>query len=662
MTEEMAPFRHLLKPKVKFEWTEELDQLFIKSKQTIVDKIIEGVALYDPKLPTCLATDFSSVGIGFFLLQQICSCPSKAPTCCPGGWRLCLVGSRFLHPAETRYAPIEGEALAVAYGLHQCRYFVLGCQDLTVAVDHKPLLNVLNDRSLADIQNRRLQNLKEKTLSYKFKIIYVPGRKHLGPYAASRSPTNPAERLILPGEPDETNFEDTVTTSKLRAVIFEGLASTEEQYDEEIEESMLCSAVQTLNRTANYCNTVTWDMIKSATESDPTMQKLIGLIHYGFPVDGRSLPANLRAFSSYSSSLYLLDGIIMLSDRIVIPKSLQAQVVSLLHAAHQSIDRMKSRAAESVFWPGIIGDITRTRWECLECNKMAKSNSQGPPHPPPEPEFPFQLLAADYFHFWGKNYVVVVDRYSNWPVVFSAENGAHGLIKVLRDIFATFGVAEEIASDGGKEFTADSTQQFLKDWCVRHRLSSVAYPHSNCRAELGVKQVKRIITGNISPSGSLNVDSFQRAMLSYRNTIDPVTKFSPALALFGRQIRDGLPILKGKYNPHQNWKELLDHREKALAKRHVAKHEAWSEHTKHLSPLSVGDKVFIQNQVGNHPRRWERTGVVVEVKDHDQYSVRVDATGRLTLRNRKFLRFYQPINRCFSQEKGKEPTETPTPA
>ena len=132
MADEMAPFRHLLKPKVKFEWTEELDRLFIKSKQTIVDKIIEGVALYDMELPTCLATDFSSIGVGYFLLQKTCGCLSKAPTCCPGGWRLCLVGSRFLHPAETRYAPIEGEALAVAYGLHQCRYFILGCQDLTV--------------------------------------------------------------------------------------------------------------------------------------------------------------------------------------------------------------------------------------------------------------------------------------------------------------------------------------------------------------------------------------------------------------------------------------------------------------------------------------------------------------------------------------------------
>ena len=134
------------------------------------------------------------------------------------------MGSRFLHPAETRYAPIEGEALAVVNGLHKCRYFISGCRDLTVAVDHKPLLNVLNDRSLADIQNRRLLNLKEKTLSYNFKIVHVPGRKHVGPDATSRFPVDPAERLHLPGEPVETDIEEPMK-SEVRAAIIAGLAT-----------------------------------------------------------------------------------------------------------------------------------------------------------------------------------------------------------------------------------------------------------------------------------------------------------------------------------------------------------------------------------------------------------------------------------------------------
>ena len=54
MTEEMAPFRHLLKPKTKFEWTEELDRAFQLSKDSIISKIKAGVELFDINLPTCL--------------------------------------------------------------------------------------------------------------------------------------------------------------------------------------------------------------------------------------------------------------------------------------------------------------------------------------------------------------------------------------------------------------------------------------------------------------------------------------------------------------------------------------------------------------------------------------------------------------------------------
>merc|ERR1711994_421683 len=114
---------------------------------------------------------------------------------------------------------------------------------------------------------------------------------------------------------------------------------------------------------------------------------------------------------------------------------------------------------------------------------MAKSNPSLPPYDPPQPEFPFQQIVADYFTHLGKHYVVVVDRYSHWPMVFRSENGAKGLVTILRNIFSTFGIAEQLSSDGGPEFTAGATQQFLKDWGVQHRLSSVANPHSNCRAE-----------------------------------------------------------------------------------------------------------------------------------------------------------------------------------
>ena len=302
-----------------------------------------------------------------------------------------------------------------------------------------------------------------------------------------------------------------------------------------------------------------------------------------------------------------------------------------------------ARAEASVFWPGITADIHHIRSTCMACNRMAPSQPKAPPADIMQPSYPFQLVCADYFMFKGKTYLIIVGRYSNWPIIQRAEGGSSGLIKCLRQTFATYGIPDELASDGGKEFTAQLTKQFLVDWGVRHRISSVAFPHSNCRAEIGVKTAKRIISQNTDGNGSLNVDAFQKAILSYRNTPSPDTKLSPAQCVFGRPIRDVIPIHRNKYKPHRSWTEALNKREDAMSDRHNRMRSFWSEHTQPLPPLQVGDYVRIQNQIGTNPLKWDKTGRVVEVKQHHQYNVKVDGSNRLTLRNRKFLRKYTPI-------------------
>ena len=158
-----------------------MQALFEEAKETIVKAVENGVKHFEVERSTCLATDFSKYGLGFFLLQKWCDCENLHPRCCPGGWKLLLAGGRFATAAESRYSPVEGECLAVADSLHKARHFVLGCPDLIIAVDHKPLLGLLNDRSLADIQNPRLLSLKEKTLWFTFTVIHIPGRMHCGP-------------------------------------------------------------------------------------------------------------------------------------------------------------------------------------------------------------------------------------------------------------------------------------------------------------------------------------------------------------------------------------------------------------------------------------------------------------------------------------------------
>ena len=48
--------------------------------------------------------------------------------------------------------------------------------------------------------------------------------------------------------------------------------------------------------------------------------------------------------------------------------------------------------------------------------------------------------------------------------------------------------------------------------------------------------------------------------------------------------------------------------------------------------------VQIQNQKGNNPKRWNKSGKIIEKLDFDQYLVKIDGGGRLTRRNRRFLK------------------------
>ena len=76
----------------------------------------------------------------------------------------------------------------------------------------------------------------------------------------------------------------------------------------------------------------------------------------------------------------------------------------------------------------------------------------------------------------------------------------------------------------------------------------------------------------------------------------------------------------------------------ALARRHTRQGAILTEHIKVLKPLKMSDIVLVQNQAGRRGKKWDRSCVVVEILDHGQYRIKVDGSGRTTLRNRGFLR------------------------
>ena len=155
-------------------------------------KLSRLFTIFDITKRTCLRPDWSRQGIGYYLSQKHCLCQSNTPDCCENGWKLTLVGSRFLRGPELRYAPVEGESLALAWGLEQSKYFTLGCDDLLVVTDHKPLVKIFGDRTLDEITNSRLFRLKQRTLPWRFEIEHMPGRSNKAADATSRHPSSTA--------------------------------------------------------------------------------------------------------------------------------------------------------------------------------------------------------------------------------------------------------------------------------------------------------------------------------------------------------------------------------------------------------------------------------------------------------------------------------------
>ena len=448
-------------------------------------------------------------------------------------------------------------------------------------------------------------------MPWKFDIKYVPGRSIPGPDATSRKPIDNSEH-------EDENEHDPYTGIKMGAAAIEIMMINCES--DQLEEGIIASARASLLPIA----AVTWERVKEETAKDSSFMALMQLARTGFPEVSEDMPPPLSPYWKFRDSLMVVDGVLMYGNRTVIPPSLRQEICDHLHGAHQGVSKMTYRATDSLFWPGISSDITKARLECRSCNEYAPTQPHLPAATPVIAQSPFQSVASDFCEFGGNHYLVTVDRFSNWPTVSSAKpgtaaSGTKGLLGALRSLFATFGIPEEISSDGGPEYSSDMFKDFMNKWGVHHRSSSAHNPESNGRAEVSVKSVKRLLRTNVSANGSLDTDAVMRGLLQLRNTPDPDTKLSPAQILLGRKLRDFLPIpprtsIFDAASPvREEWKTMWRSKEEALRRRMGAMVDKINAKAHDLKPLAVGDQVHIQNQYGNHPTRWDKTGIVMQV-------------------------------------------------
>ena len=75
---------------------------------------------------------------------------------------------------------------------------------------------------------------------------------------------------------------------------------------------------------------------------------------------------------------------------------------------------------------------------------------------------PFQQVHIDFAGpFLGKMFFLLVDAHSKWPEVFiMTDTSTQQIIEVLRQIFAAYGLPEQIVSDNGPQFVSKEFKEF----------------------------------------------------------------------------------------------------------------------------------------------------------------------------------------------------------
>ena len=110
------------------------------------------------------------------------------------------------------------------------------------------------------------------------------------------------------------------------------------------------------------------------------------------------------------------------------------------------------------------------------------------------PTQPWYKVGMDLFSFKGRNYLVIVDYFSNFPeLCHLSDTHSISVITKVKAMFSRYGIPKYVASDNGPQFSSFEFTQFAEDWDFIHDPSSPKYPKSNGMAKNAVKVMKGLL-------------------------------------------------------------------------------------------------------------------------------------------------------------------------
>lgn len=562
MSDLAAPLREVIAKDHEWHWERAQEESFEKLKTAITSAPV--LAFFDTSLPVVLSVDSSSKGMGACLMQND---------------RPIAYASKSLTTSQKNYAQIEKEMLAIVFGCERFHEYVYGQPCVVVESDHKPLEMIF--RKPLHQAPMRLQKMLLKLQKYQLQVTYKPG--------------------------SELYIADTLS----RAALNEEASDLEDEYEVFFMQSTEASEMKT-----------NIEKLQEATANDQALQTLIRVIRQGWPAKKDEIPFETEPYWNHRDVISDYNGLVFKSDKVIIPETMRAEILTKLHAGHLGIEKCLARARTTVYWPGMNGRIKELIAKCTTCLQFKRQNRSEPLKPHSIPDRPWEKVGVDYFYFKGSDYLLVVDFYSKYPEVINVTSKtAETTITAMKSIFARHGIPNIIIADN-MPFNSRRFKQFASEWDIRVITSSPNYAQSNGMAERTVQTIKQLFR-KAEHSG----DDPYVALLNYRNT--PITDLdlSPAELLMGRTLRTTLPT------PEHLLKPTTDVKHKLLKRQNKQKKYFDRHAGKCLSTLHPGNVVRVRIPT---EREWTPATVLKSCTEPRSYIVKTPEGNELR-RNRKHL-------------------------
>jgi len=150
----------------------------------------------------------------------------------------------------------------------------------------------------------------------------------------------------------------------------------------------------------------------------------------------------------------------MKGTRLVVPESLQKEILERIHDGHQGIVKCQERAKMSVWWKGLSTQLEHLVKSCQNCIKNSRDQAE-PMIPNEFPSRPWQRVASDLFELNGQTYLLVIDYFSRYIEIAKLQGtGSKAIVNHLKSIFAQHGIPEILVSDNDLQYTSAILKEF----------------------------------------------------------------------------------------------------------------------------------------------------------------------------------------------------------